>query len=103
MRRKVADGGEGKRVSGNREAKPQGLREEALMIRRGLWRAFHAAGSGHIGGSASAELLAEALPTPMRFVGMSDEFAIVGPTDKVGEHYGMSAEAIEAACLDLLK
>ncbi len=61
MRRKVADGGEGKRVSSNREAKLQGLREEALMIRRGLWRSFHAAGSGHIGGSASAADLLAAL------------------------------------------
>src|SRR5262245_65419551 len=35
------------------------LEAEALQIRRNVWRALHAAGSGHVGGSASAaELLA---------------------------------------------
>ena len=43
----------------NLEAKLQGLRDEALGIRRNLWRALHAAGSGHVGGSSSAaDLLA---------------------------------------------
>ncbi len=57
--------------------------------------------TGGLGG-AVAELLAETRPTAMRFVGMPDEFAIVGPTDKVRERYGMSAGGIEAACLELL-
>jgi transketolase len=30
------------------------LQDEALKIRRNLWRALHAAGGGHVGGSASA-------------------------------------------------
>ena len=30
------------------------LETEALKIRRNVWRALHAAGSGHVGGSASA-------------------------------------------------
>ncbi|MBT6829043.1 MAG: transketolase family protein, partial [Rhodospirillaceae bacterium] len=41
-------------------------------------------------------------PTPMRMVGMPDEFAIVGPTDKVREGYGMSSANIVASCLELL-
>ena len=46
-------------MSSNMEAKLQGLRNEALRIRRGAWRALHAAGSGHVGGSTSAaDLLA---------------------------------------------
>ncbi|MGH1358573.1 MAG: transketolase family protein [Burkholderiaceae bacterium] len=57
--------------------------------------------SGGLGG-AVAELLAREHPTRMRFVGLADEFAIVGPTPKVREHYGMSAGNIEAQCRELL-
>ena len=49
-------------------------------------------------GGAVAELLAEANPTPMRLIGMPDAFAVVGPTGKVRERYGMSREAIAEAC-----
>ncbi len=46
-------------MSSNIEAKLQDLRDEALRIRRNAWRALHAAGSGHVGGSTSAaDLLA---------------------------------------------
>ena len=41
-------------MSSNREAMLQGLRDEALKIRRNSWRALHAAGIGHVGGSLSA-------------------------------------------------
>jgi transketolase len=37
------------------------LQEEALQIRRNLWRALHAAGSGHVGGSSSAADILAAL------------------------------------------
>jgi transketolase len=37
------------------------LEAEALKIRRNVWRALHAAGSGHVGGSASAADLLAAL------------------------------------------
>ena len=57
--------------------------------------------TGGLGG-AVAELLATTRPTPMRFVGMPDEFAVVGPTDRVREKYGMSAEAVCTACRELL-
>ena len=53
-------------------------------------------------GGAVAELLAEECPTRMRFVGMPDEFAIVGPTPKVRDHYGMSASNISAKCRELI-
>ena len=38
----------------------------------------------------------------MRLVGMPDEFAIVGPTGKVRERYGMSAANIADKCRSLL-
>lgn len=56
--------------------------------------------TGGLGG-AVAELLAEARPTRMRLVGMPDEFAIVGPTGKVRERYGMGRQAILEAGLAL--
>lgn len=57
--------------------------------------------TGGLGG-AVAELLAVQKPTPMRMVAMPDEFAVVGPTGPLRSKYGMSAEAIVAACRDLL-
>ena len=52
---------EGAGAVSNREALPEGLRERALRIRRDTWRALHAAGSGHMGGSLSAADLLAAL------------------------------------------
>jgi len=57
--------------------------------------------TGGLGG-AVAELLALENPTPMRMVGMPDEFAIVGPTPRVREGYGLSTANIIAECKDLL-
>jgi transketolase len=57
--------------------------------------------TGGLGG-AIAEVLAVERPTRMRMVGMPDEFAVVGPTGPLRTKYGMSAEAIAAACKDLL-
>ena len=45
----------------NSEAVLKRLANEALIIRRNVWRAFHAAGSGHIGGASSAADLLAAL------------------------------------------
>ena len=44
-----------------REANLNRLRNEALKIRRNIWRALHASGSGHMGGSLSAADLLAAL------------------------------------------
>lgn len=57
--------------------------------------------TGGLGG-AVAELLAQEHPARMRMVGMPDEFAIVGPTDRVRERYGMSGASIAAACRALV-
>ena len=56
--------------------------------------------SGGLGG-AVAELLATRHPEPMRMIGMPDEFAIIGPTDKVRQHYGMSSRHIVDAARQL--
>lgn len=48
-------------MESNREALLHSLRNEALKIRRNTWRALHAAGSGHVGGSTSAADLLAAL------------------------------------------
>ena len=48
-------------MASNSEAVLKRLANEALIIRRNVWRAFHAAGSGHIGGSSSAADLLAAL------------------------------------------
>jgi transketolase len=58
--------------------------------------------TGGLGG-AIAELLAVEQPTRMRMVGMPDEFAEVGPTGPLRAQYGMSPEAISAACRALLE
>ncbi len=58
--------------------------------------------SGGLGG-AVAELLSTQRPTAMRMIGMPDRFAAVGPTPKLRDKYGMSADAIAAACRSLLK
>jgi transketolase len=58
--------------------------------------------TGGLGGMV-AELLSVERPTRMRMVGMPDIFAVVGPTVPLRAKYGMSEEAIVAACRDLLK
>jgi transketolase len=58
--------------------------------------------TGGLGG-AVAELLAVEHPTRMRLVGMPDDFAVVGPTVPLRAKYGMSPEAIVAACQSLLR
>jgi transketolase len=58
--------------------------------------------TGGLGG-AVAELLAVERPTRMRLIGLPDVFAVVGPTVPLRARYGMSAEAIAAACRDLLR
>lgn len=45
----------------NRDALLAGLRNHALLIRRNVWRALHAATNGHVGGSTSAADLFAAL------------------------------------------
>src|SRR5581483_9673512 len=57
--------------------------------------------TGGLGG-AVAELLALEQPTRMRMIGMSDTFAMIGPTGRLRAKYDMSAESIASACRELL-
>jgi transketolase len=68
---------------------------------RGIVTAEEHRVTGGLGG-AVAELLATEHPTLMRMIGMPDEIAVVGPTEKVRDRFGMSAGNIVAACLALI-
>ncbi len=98
----LAGQGVGARVLNMSTIKP--LDEDAILAAaetRGIVTAEEHHLTGGLGG-AVAELLAVRRPTPMRMVGMPDEFACVGPTDRIRARYGMSAAHIVDACLDLL-
>ena len=98
----LAAQGIGARVLNMSTIKP--LDEDAILAAaetRGIVTAEEHHLTGGLGG-AVAELLAVTRPTPMRMVGMPDEFACVGPTDRIRARYGMSARHIADACLDLL-
>ena len=103
-RRTLAEQGVGVRVLNMSTIKP--LDEDAILAAaeetRGIVTAEEHHLTGGLGG-AVAELLAVKRPTPMRMVGMPDEFAVVGPTDKIRARYGMSARHIVDACLDLVE
>ena len=99
----LAEQGVGVRVLNMSTIKP--LDEDAILAAaeetRGIVTAEEHHLTGGLGG-AVAELLAVRRPTPMRMVGMPDEFAVVGPTDKIRARYGMSARHIVDACLALM-
>lgn len=94
--------GIGARVLNMHTIKP--LDREAILAAaqetRGIVTAEEHHLTGGLGG-AVAELLAVEHPTRMRMIGMPDEFAMVGPTGRLRAKYGMSAEAIAAACREL--
>lgn len=96
--------GIGARVLNMHTIKP--LDREAILAAaqetRGIVTAEEHHLTGGLGG-AVAELLAVEHPTRMRMIGMPDEFAMVGPTGRLRAKYGMSAEAIVAACRELLR
>src|SRR5687767_12777970 len=52
---------ERQRMTGDREALLERLNGEAQLLRRNVWRALHAAGGGHVGGSLSAADILAAL------------------------------------------
>ncbi|WP_314019492.1 transketolase C-terminal domain-containing protein [Lancefieldella parvula] len=52
-------------------------------------------------GAAVAELLAEQLPTPMRFAGMRT-FGTSAPGDVLLSHFGLDAEGIAARVREFL-
>jgi transketolase len=53
-------------------------------------------------GSVVAMSAARQHPVPMRFVGLNDTFAESGPADALLKKYGLTADDIERAALDLL-
>ncbi len=95
--------GIGARVLNMSSIKP--LDREAILHAAAETRGIVTAEEHHLTGGlggAVAELLAVEHPTRMRLVGMPDAFAVVGPTVPLRAKYGMSAEAIAAACRSLL-
>lgn len=54
-------------------------------------------------GEAVAAVLAEQCPTPMRRIGVRDQFGHSGPAAALLEQFGLTAEAIIDAAKDLLK
>jgi transketolase len=96
--------GIGVRVLNMHTIKP--LDRDAILKAAGETRGIVTAEEHHLTGGlggAVAELLAVEHPTRMRLVGMPDDFAVVGPTVPLRAKYGMSAEAIAAACRSLLR
>jgi len=95
--------GVGARVLNMSTLKP--LDEAAILAAAEETRGIVTAEEHHLAGGlggAVAELLAVRRPAPMRMVGMPDEFACVGPTDRIRARYGMSAQHIADACLELM-
>jgi transketolase len=99
----LASEGIGVRVLNMHTIKP--LDRDAVLAAAAETRGIVAAEEHHLTGGlggAVAELVSEHQPTRMRFVGMPDEFAIVGPTAKVRERYGMCAANIVTKCRELM-
>jgi transketolase len=74
---------------------------DAARTTKGIITAEEALTSGGLGG-AVAELLALNCPAPMRILGVPDVFAPTGSAEFLLEHFGLTAEKIRAAALDLL-
>ena len=101
--RALADEGIAARVLNMSTIKP--LDREAILRAAAETRGIVTAEEHHPAGGlgeAVAGLLALEHPTRMRLVAMPDVFAAVGPTVPLRAKYGLSAEAIAAACRDLL-
>lgn len=69
---------------------------------KGIVTAEEALASGGLGG-AIAEVLALEHPAPMRILGMPDTFAPTGNAEFLLDHFGISAEGMTKAALDLLQ
>ncbi|HVQ76135.1 MAG TPA: transketolase C-terminal domain-containing protein [Candidatus Binatia bacterium] len=99
----LAGEGIGARVLNMHTIKP--LDRDAVLAAAAETRGIVTAEEHHLAGGlggAVAEVLAVECPTRMRMVGMPDEFAMVGPTPRLRDRYGMSAAAIASACRELL-
>jgi transketolase len=74
---------------------------DAARSTRGIVTAEEAFAVGGLGG-AVAELVAQEHPTPMRILGVPDYFPPTGTAQFLLEHFGLTAEGIERAALQLL-
>lgn len=74
---------------------------DAARSTRGIVTAEEGFAAGGLGG-AVAEILATHHPARMRILGLPDTFAPTGSASFLLEHFGLTAEGIEAAARDLL-
>ncbi len=74
---------------------------DAAQTTRGIVTAEEALAAGGLGG-AVAEIVAVHHPTPMRILGVPGEFAPTGSAEFLLEHFGLTAQGIHNAALDLL-
>jgi transketolase len=75
---------------------------DAARTTRGIVTAEEALASGGLGG-AVAEILAVHHPAPMRILGVPGVFAPTGSAEFLLEHFGLTAQGIHDAALELLK
>jgi len=54
-------------------------------------------------GGAVAEFLSQNLPTPMKILGIPDEYPVTGTQDEVLKHYGLAPEGIAKTVLEWFK
>jgi transketolase len=73
----------------------------AARTTRGIVTAEEALAAGGLGG-AVAEVLAVSYPAPMRILGLPDVFAPTGTAEFLLEHFGLTAEGMERAAMELL-
>jgi transketolase len=74
---------------------------DAARTTRGIVTAEEALAAGGLGG-AVAEILAVQHPAPMRILGVPGVFAPTGSAEFLLEHFGLTAQGIHNAALDLL-
>lgn len=74
---------------------------KAARETKGIVAAEEALVAGGLGG-AVAEVLAVEHPAPMRMLGVPDTFAPTGSADFLLEHFGLTAQGIENAALELV-
>jgi transketolase len=100
----LADKGVQARILNMSTVKP--LDQESILKAaretRGIVTAEDALTAGGLGG-AVAEVLALEHPAPMRMVGVPDTFAPTGTAEFLLEHFGISAQGIAQAGLDLMR
>src|SRR5271157_4209928 len=74
---------------------------DAVRTTRGIVTAEEALAAGGLGG-AVAEILALNHPAPMRILGVPGVFAPTGSAEFLLQHFGLTAQGIHNAALDLL-